>query len=176
MTDSLESNQGAEVSLTETVREQAFLALADAHLDASYRLATAIVGDRSEAEDATQDALVVAWRRWSQLRDPARFEAWFHRILLNTCRDRLRQNARRRSVDLSADLAGPSDPTAELDDHDQIGRALARLSPDHRIVVTLRYYLDLPIDEIARRLGIPAGTVSSRLHNALRQMRTGVDR
>ncbi|MEX0630281.1 MAG: RNA polymerase sigma factor [Chloroflexota bacterium] len=176
MTDSLESTPDATVRLSEASREQAFLTLADAHLDASYRLAAAILGDRSEAEDATQDALVVAWRRWSQLRDPSRFEAWFHRILVNTCRDRLRQTVRRRSVDLSGELAGPSDPTAELDDHDQIGRALARLSPDHRIVVTLRYSLDLPIDEIARRLGIPAGTVSSRLHNALRQMRTGVDR
>jgi RNA polymerase sigma-70 factor (ECF subfamily) len=156
-------------------RDVAFVCLADAHLDASYRLATAILGNRSDAEDATHDALVTAWRRWSQLRDPDRFEAWFHRILINTCRDRLRRQVRRQTADLSDELAGTRDQTARIDDRDQIRRAMARLSADHRIVVTLRFFADLPIDEIARRVGIPSGTVNSRLHHALRELRRGVD-
>ena len=172
----MESDSAPGVAVAGMTRERAFLEIAEAHLDASYRLAAAILGDRGEAEDATQDALVIAWRRWQQLRDPDRFEAWFHRILVNTCRDRLRRVARRPTTDLSPELAGASDPTSAVDDHDQIGRAMALLSADHRIVVTLRYYLDLPIDQIAARLGVPAGTVNSRLHNALRQMRQGVDR
>ena len=157
-------------------RDVAFIELADAHLDASYRLAAAILGDRSDAEDATHDALVMAWRRWSQLRDPDRFEHWFHRILINTCRDRLRRRARRQAADLSAELASPGDPTSGVDDRDEIRRAMARLSADHRIVVALRFFADLPIDEIARRVGVPSGTVNSRLHHALRQLRQGVDR
>ena len=73
-----------------TERDASFSALTQRHLDATYRVATIIVGDPAEAEDATHDALVLAWRRWPTLRDPAKFEARFHRILVNVCRDRLR--------------------------------------------------------------------------------------
>jgi RNA polymerase sigma-70 factor (ECF subfamily) len=153
-------------------RAAAFTDLADQHLDASYRLAHAILGDRAEAEDATHDALVTAWRRWSSLRDHAKFEAWFHRILVNTCRNRIRQSSRRRTDDLSASLAMPgADPIRGSDDRQQMGDALGRLSPDHRSVLALRYYLDLPIEEIASRLGVPAGTVNSRIHYALKELR-----
>ena len=88
----------------QTARADAFRALADRHLDASYRLAYAILGQRAEAEDATHDAFVTAWRKWSTLRDPALFEHWFDRILVNTCRNRLRHSSRWRTDDLSADL------------------------------------------------------------------------
>ena len=85
-------------------RADAFRTLADRRLDASYRLAYAILGQRAEAEDATHDAFVTAWRHWATLRDQALFERWFDRILINTCRNRLRQRARWRSHDLSAEL------------------------------------------------------------------------
>ena len=75
-------------------RAEAFLRLADDHLDAAYRLARAILRDSTEAQDATHDAFEQAWRKWSTLRDPARFEPWFDRILVNTCRDRLRSGRR----------------------------------------------------------------------------------
>ena len=158
-----------------SARAAAFTSLADQHLDASYRLARAIVGDRAEAEDATHDALVQAWRQWSTLRDHSRFEAWFHRILVNTCRNRLRSRNRWRTQDLSSDLemAG-RDAIGQSDDRQQMGAALARLSPDHRSVLALRYYLDLPIEEIAARLGIPTGTVNSRLHYALKELRVAL--
>ena len=70
-------------------RARAFLRLADDHLDTAYRLARHILRDPTEAQDATHDAFEQAWRKWSTLRDPARFEHWFDRILVNTCRDRL---------------------------------------------------------------------------------------
>jgi RNA polymerase sigma-70 factor (ECF subfamily) len=156
-------------------RAAAFTDLADQHLDTSYRLAHAILGDRAEAEDATHDALVTAWRQWSSLRDQAKFEAWFHRILVNTCRNRLRQAGRRRTDDLSASLAvSGADPIRSADDRQQMGDALGRLSPDHRTVLALRYYLDLPIDQIASRLGVPAGTVNSRIHYALKELRSAL--
>jgi RNA polymerase sigma-70 factor (ECF subfamily) len=159
-------------------RSAAFVRLAEVHLDGSYRLARAILGTWTDAEDATQDALVQAWRKWSQLRDSARFEPWFHRILVNVCRERLRRQSRGGIRDVSAELASIASAGSldSIDDREQIRTALSRLSPDHRIAVTLRYYLDLSIDDIAERTGVPVGTVSSRLHYALRQMREGMDR
>lgn len=156
-------------------RAAAFTDLAEEHLDASYRLAHAILGNRAEAEDATHDALVQAWRQWSTLRDHARFEAWFHRILVNTCRNRLRSRNRWRSQDISTDIGTAGrDPIDLSDDRQQMASALARLSPDHRSVLALRYYLDLPIDEIATRLGVPSGTVNSRIHYALKELRVAL--
>jgi RNA polymerase sigma-70 factor (ECF subfamily) len=148
-------------------RVLAFRRLADEHLDAAYRLARAILRDPNDAQDATHDAFVQAWRKWSTLRDLDRFEPWFDRILVNTCRDRLRRRTRMRATDISVEVAlGSNDPAAHLVERDAIGAAIATLSPEHRIVVALRYYRDLGIDEIASRLGLPPGTVHSRLHTA----------
>jgi RNA polymerase sigma-70 factor (ECF subfamily) len=148
--------------------------LADEHLDASYRLARAILRDPSEAQDATHDAFVQAWRKWSTLRDPARFEHWFDRILVNTCRNRLR-SSRRQATDISAEVAAASgDPFGQAHDRDVLGTAIAALSPDHQVVVALRFYRDFTIDDIAARLGIPAGTVQSRLHYALQRLHEAI--
>ena len=156
-------------------RGAAFLRLADEHLDAAYRLARAILRDPTEAQDATHDAIVQAWRKWSTLRDPSRFQPWFDRILVNTCRDRLR-STRWRARDISTEVAVVSgDPFRQAHDRDVLGTAIAALSPDHRVVVALRYYLDLTVDDIASRLGIPTGTVHSRLHYALKQLHDSID-
>ena len=158
-----------------TERAQAFLRLADEHLDAAYRLARAILHDATDAQDATHDAFEQAWRKWSTLRDPSRFEPWFDRILVNTCRDRLR-STRRQATDISAEVAiTAGDPFGQANDRDLLANAIASLSPDHRVVVALRYYRDLPVDEIASRLGIPAGTVQSRLHYALQRLHAAID-
>ena len=157
-------------------RAAAFLRLADEHLDAAYRLARAILRDPTEAQDATHDAVVQAWRGWSSLRDQARFEPWFDRILVNICRDRLRRTSRWQATDISTEVAlAAGDPLAPMHDRDVLERALATLSPDHQVVVALRYFRDLPIDAIASRLGIPAGTVHSRLHHALKRLHAVVD-
>ncbi len=158
-----------------------FTRLADRHLDAAYRLASVVLGDPTEAEDAAHDAAVLAWRRFATLRDPDRFEQWFCRIVLNVCRDRLRQRRRHPVVELPAEdgerggLQAP-DQAGQLLARDALDRAFARLEPDHQIVVALRYYRDLTVDEMARRLGIPTGTVKSRLHHAMRRLRTELER
>ena len=158
-----------------TARAQAFLRLADEHLDAAYRLARAILHDSTEAQDATHDAFEQAWRKWSTLRDPDRFEQWFDRILVNNCRDRLR-SARRQATDISVEVAITSgDQYGQAHDRDLLARAIAALPAEHRIVVALRYYRDLPVEEIASRLGIPAGTVHSRLHYALKRLHASID-
>jgi len=159
-----------------TERAQAFLRLADEHLDAAYRLARAILHDATDAQDATHDAFEHAWRKWSTLRDPSRFEPWFDRILVNTCRDRLRSTSRRATTDISVEVATTAgDEFGQAHDRDVLATAIARLSPDHRVVVALRYYRDLPVEEIAKRLGIPAGTVQSRLHYALKRLHAAID-
>jgi RNA polymerase sigma factor (sigma-70 family) len=158
-----------------TERAQAFLRLADDHLDAAYRLARAILHDSTDAQDAVHDAFEQAWRKWSTLRDPSRFEPWFDRILVNTCRDRLR-SGRRQAVDISVEVAiAAGDPFAQAHDQDVLANAIATLPPHHRVVVALRYYLDLPVEAIAVRLGIPAGTVHSRLHYALKSLHAAID-
>lgn len=172
--DVVELESGAE--RTATARSDSFQRLADQHLDASYGVAYAILGNATDAEDATHDAFVTAWRKWNTLRDLAAFEAWFTRILVNTCRNRMRHRFRTRPLDRSDELRQTAgDPYRGSDDRALIGAALAGLSADHRIVVALRFYRDLTVDEIARWLSLPAGTVKSRLHYALIQMGKAID-
>ena len=169
------ADRGPAVVEQPTERAQAFRRLTDDHLDAAYRLARAILHDATDAQDATHDAFEQAWRKWPGLRDHARFEPWFDRILVNICRDRLRY-ARRHPTDISAEVAMASgDQFAQSHDRDQLANAIAGLSPDHRVVIALRYYRDLPIDEIAERLDIPTGTVQSRIHYALKNLHASID-
>jgi RNA polymerase sigma-70 factor (ECF subfamily) len=154
-------------------RAQTFDAFAARQLDAAYRLATVILGDPSAAQDATHDAFLAAWRAWPALRDPERFDAWFGRILVNTCRNALRRSRRTVVVDVSAELAtrpGRDDLETAAADRESLNRAFTRLSADHRIAIVLRYYEDLTVQQIADRTGVGTGTVKSRLHYALRAL------
>jgi RNA polymerase sigma factor (sigma-70 family) len=153
-------------------RIAAFDALARRSLDSSYRLAGLILRDATEAQDAVHDAFVQAWQRWSTLRDPSKFDAWFGRILVNVCRDRLRRRKRFSVVDISAgwNQRDGRDETGRILERDAVEKAFRKLSADHRIVIVLRFYLDLSVDQIADRVGAPTGTVKSRIHNALRQI------
>ena len=153
----------------------AFRRLADSHLDAAYRLARAILRDSADAQDATHDAFVQAWRKWSTLRDPARFDQWFDRILVNTCRNRLVRSRRQLTRDISEEMGlATADSTGPTIERDEVGRAVATLTPDQQVVIALRYYRDLSLDEIAARLGIPSGTVQSRIHYALKKLQTAI--
>ena len=160
-----------------------FQRLANGELDRAYRLAGMLLGNQQEAEDATQDALVRAWRSAGSLRDPAGFQAWFDRILVNICRDRLRRRRRITFLPIEPELddagrpalAQERDPFQAVLDHDQAVRALARVSPDERLVLILHYWADLTLDGVAERLGWPVGTVKSRLHHGLNEIRRVLD-
>ena len=159
----------ARPSVRDEARAAAFADLIGARLDSSYRLACAILGDRLEAEEACQEAALRAWRGWSSLKDPSRVDAWFGRIMVNVCRDRIRK--RRSALSLSAAEGSTSDPVRHVVELHTLREAIAELSSDHRIVIVLRYVADLSLEEIADRVGIPVGTVKSRLHHALKLLR-----
>ncbi|MGO9206517.1 MAG: RNA polymerase sigma factor [Candidatus Limnocylindrales bacterium] len=154
-------------------REQGFARLVSQELAAAYRTAAVLLRDPAEAEDATQDALVRAWQQWDRLRDDEHAGAWFGRILVNVCRDHLRSR-RAPVIRWLPDPTAP-DPAGDTTEREALWEAFAGLTVDQRIVVALRYYLDLPIEAIAERTGVPLGTVKSRLHHALQAMRATYD-
>lgn len=156
---------------------EAFSTLARGASSRLYAVAYRILRDPDAADDATQQALIAAWDHLVSLRDPDRFDAWTYRLVLNAASKEARRAARGRLVAvLSGSAAGVArgdspDPGGELAERDALERAFARLSPEHRAVVVLHHYADLPMPEIARILGVPVGTVGSRLHNALGRLR-----
>jgi RNA polymerase sigma-70 factor (ECF subfamily) len=142
----------------------------------AFRLAGFILADYSDAEDAVQDALLLAWRNWASLRDPARLHAWFVRIVVNVCRARLRGRSS-RDVVLDDTVADTSmDPFEAALARDAIGRGLQRLNAEQRIVVVLHYWGRWTLPEIAQRLGVPLGTVKSRHHYSLIALRDEMTR
>ncbi len=158
-------------------RTALFLRLADREVGRGYRTAGYVLGNAAEAEEATQDAILRAWAAWPTMRDPDRFGPWFERILMNTCLDRVRRRHGVRLVDLehAPELRG-ADPFAAGLARNEIGRALGDLPSEQRAVVVLRFWRDLPLEEIADRLQLPLGTVKSRLHYAMRTMRSALER
>jgi len=165
--------------LVEAARDgdlEAFEALATAASDRLYAIATLILRDRQRAEDAVQEALVNAWRELPRLRDLDRFDAWLRRLLLNACADEGRHQ-RRWSAEVRMIRSEPTtaDTTQSLEDRDLLERGFRRLKPEQRTVVVLHFYVGLPVPEIAETLGIPAGTVKSRLHYATEALRAALD-
>ena len=140
-----------------------------------YALAYRIIRDVDAAQDATQEAIVHAWRDLPALRDPERFETWAFRILVREC---YREARRRRSR--GPQLYAVPDPSIEdhvatVANRDELERVLLELTPDQRAVVAMHYYLRMSHPEIAETLSIPVGTVGSRIHAAKRALRAALD-
>jgi RNA polymerase sigma-70 factor, ECF subfamily len=151
----------------------AFDALIRAAYDGLYATAHRILRDRDTAEDAVQDAIVRCWRDLRGLRDPDRFDAWLYRLLVNACRDQMRRARRRPSVvyDQPLEMAMSGDDFATVAEHDALERAFLRLPADQRIALVLTHYVGYSAPEVASILGVPTGTVYSRLHYGARAMR-----
>jgi RNA polymerase sigma factor (sigma-70 family) len=155
----------------------AFAELAGSAIDRLYRVAYRISRDPEIARDATQQALLEAWRDLASLRDPNRWEAWTYRLLVRACY-RLSRRERRLRGDvrlLSIDRPSIADTTLSVVDRDELERAFRRLSAEQRAVVVLHHYVGLPLTEVADTLGIPAGTARSRLHKATRRLRAALE-
>jgi RNA polymerase sigma-70 factor, ECF subfamily len=151
----------------------AFDALASAAYHRLYAIARRILRDEYTAQDAVQEALVRAWRDLRSLRDPERFDAWLHRLLVRACADQARSLGRRRAevTSVAVESAEPADDVASVAQRDELERAFLHLSVEHRAVLVLVHYVGMTAPEAARVLGIPPGTVYSRLHYGTRQMR-----
>ena len=142
-----------------------------AGLDRAYRLAGLLLGSGPDAEDVVQDACVRAWQSAGSLRERSAFTAWFDRILVNICRDRIRRKGRIGFVGMEGRDQQGADPFEAVLASDALLRTIGCLDADERAGVVLRYWADLPLAEIASRLGWRPGTVKSRLHRALETMR-----
>ncbi len=156
----------------------AFDRLVAARLPQTFRLAKAITGHPSDAEDVTQEAFLSAWKNLPRLREPARFDAWFGRIVVNEARMALRRRARVMTVPVDAIDVGDDEATrgyvpSALDPSidaiaqgDALQRAIDRLTIDQRTILAVHHLEERPVAEIAAVMGIPVGTAKWRLHQA----------
>jgi RNA polymerase sigma-70 factor, ECF subfamily len=145
--------------------------------DRLYALAQRILRDVDRAEDALQEALVIAWRDLPGLRDADRFDAWLHRLVVRSCLAEARRE-RHRVTNLRVlpmDIPTATDDFLGVADRDELDRGFRRLSPEHRALLVLRHFEGRDLAEIAEILGIPIGTAGSRLHHAHRAMRAALD-
>jgi RNA polymerase sigma-70 factor (ECF subfamily) len=159
---------------THDQRAAAFSALLERSIDRGYRVAAVILGNRVDAEDAVADATLRAWQHVSSLREPARFDAWFSRILVNVCRDRVRERHDGPAV-LGFDPPSPLDDFSESVERAALQEALAKISPEHRAVVALHYLEGITVEQIAEHVGAREGTVKSRLHYGVAELRAAYD-
>jgi RNA polymerase sigma-70 factor (ECF subfamily) len=153
--------------------EEAFTELVDLDGDRCYGIAYRILRDVERAKDAVQQAFLLAWRELPRLRDAERYEVWLYRLLVNACYAEARRHKRWTAHVRLLPIEGPSAPDeiVSVDDRDALERAFGRLSPDHRAVFVMHHYAGLPLATIADITGVPVGTVKSRLHNAIRNLR-----
>jgi RNA polymerase sigma-70 factor, ECF subfamily len=156
--------------------EAAFTQLLDLDGGKCYGVAFGILRDVELARDAVQQAYLLAWRDLPRLRDPERFEAWLYRLLVRSCYLEARRHRRWTSHVRVLPIDGPGGPdsTDVVGDRDQLERAFSRLTPEHRAVVVLHHHAGLPLTQIADVIGVPVGTVKSRLHHAIANLRAAI--
>jgi RNA polymerase sigma-70 factor, ECF subfamily len=165
------------VDLARSGDEEAFSSLARAAGDRLLSIAYRILRDLSRAEDAVQQTLVIAWRELPSLRDAERFDAWLHRLLVNACYAEARR-ARKWRTDVrlvSLDVPMQRDELLTVAQRDELERGFRRLPPEQRAVFVFHHYLDLSLPEVAAQLGVPLGTVKSRLHYATASLRAALE-
>ncbi len=153
--------------------QEAFAILARTRGDVLFGVARRILRDVGLAEDAVQQALVIAWRELPRLRDPERFDVWLHRMLVRTCYAEARKRRAWIGSIRTLPVDGPAGPDelASLADRDEVDRGFRRLPPEQRAILVLHHYLGMGLNEIGEVLDVPAGTARSRLHYAHRAMR-----
>jgi RNA polymerase sigma-70 factor (ECF subfamily) len=153
----------------------AFAMLIASRSERLLRTARAILRNETEAHDAAQEALVSAWTNLPRLRDPDRFDAWLTRVLVNRCRELLRQRHRSREIDLTATDTPVADSAAGSLDTAGVRAAFGRISVEDRTILLLHHLHGMPLDELARHLSIPVGTAKSRLWSARRALERALE-
>jgi len=142
-----------------------------------YNLALRVLGSEEDAAEVCQEVFIKAYMHIHEFRGDARFSTWLYRIAINCCHNHLRRRQRQRKLQVQVpDVEGAAAPDAEAVIHqaqlvDRIHRALQALPEDQRLVVELRVMHELSVEEVARIMGIPEGTVKSRLYYAVKRLR-----
>jgi RNA polymerase sigma factor (sigma-70 family) len=156
----------------------AFTQLVRASTPRLHGVANLILRDPDRAKDAVQEAFIAAWRDMRALRDPDAWDAWLRRLTVRTCYRLAKKDRRRTQIEVGVtpivDDLRASDASADVADREWVLSELGRLGIDQRSVITLHYYLDLPMREVAEILDIPFGTAASRLHRGLEVMRAAM--
>ncbi len=165
------------VRRTQKGDQQAFETLALRSHARLQSIAVGILRDPHIAEDAVQQALVAIWRDIRGLRDPAKFEGWSYRLLVRICYAEVKRQPRWTSDTSVAEAHEPiaADAYDAIDHRDQLERAFSRLSVDHRAVVVLHRLQGMPLEQIADVLGVPIGTVKSRLSRAMEGLKAALE-
>jgi RNA polymerase sigma factor (sigma-70 family) len=156
----------------------AFSSLAASSIARLYGVARVILGNAERAEDAVQDALVLAWRDIAGLRDLDRFDAWMYRLVVRACYREAGRSRRRAVVELRllpTDERGSIGVESAVVERDRIDRGFRRLAPDQRAVIVLHHQLGLPLAEVAEILDVPIGTAKSRLFRAMQTIRSAIE-
>jgi RNA polymerase sigma-70 factor (ECF subfamily) len=155
---------------------EAFATLAADSIGRLFNIAQLMLRDRDLADDAVQEALVLAWRDLRGLRDLDGFDAWLHRVLVR-CVYREANRERRRSARTVPvrDIPSHPDTARDVEDRDALERGFRRLRPEHRAVLVLRHYLGCSDDQAAAALSVPAGTIKSRLNRATSALRAELE-
>jgi RNA polymerase sigma-70 factor (ECF subfamily) len=168
------------LALVEAARsgdEEAFASIARGLADRLFVVAHRILRDVGRAEDAVQQTLVTAWRELPALREPERFEAWLHRILVHACYAEAKRASRWSATVVALPMDGPAvqDSTQDIVDRDALERGFRRLPMEQRAAFVLHHYLGWSVAEIAENLGVPTETIKSRIRYATSTLRAALD-
>ena len=172
-----ENTQDVLVSRSRSGDTEAFGVLVRQYAGKAIGTASLMLGSYDDAQDASQEAFVRAWRRIDRFRGDSSFNTWFWSILRNVCIDRIRKRAKRKHASLSDtyDTPDPSAGPAALADQSeqaqQLWRAIRQLSEPQREIIIMSHFNEMSYRQIAEVLDIPIGTVMSRLHNARKALR-----
>ncbi len=151
----------------------AFDALIGPLVEPGFRLAASMLGSKADAEDAVQEATIKAWRNLQQLKDGGVVRSWFLSIVANQCRS-VRRGRWWSVVKLAEPRRTASGPEDEAVERTDLQQALHALEPDDRLALYLRYYMDLPLDEVASVIGISETAAKSRIHRAAQRLKPAV--
>ena len=154
--------------------ERAFDALIGPLVEPGYRLAASMLNSVDEAEDAVQEATIKAWRNLHQLKDAALVRSWFFSIVANQTRS-MRRGRWWSVVKLASPEQPKPGPEDEAVQRTDLQQALRTLPPDDRLALYLRYYMDLPLSEVAGVLGTSETAAKSRIHRAAQGLRPAVE-
>lgn len=156
----------------------AFAQLVQRHSADAFRTAFMVLRDRNEVEDVVQEAFLICYRKLKSFRLESSFKTWLYRIVVNLCYDRLRKLNRESAAfnKLSFNLSIGNGDMAEIENRIDLKEIVSTLSPEHRLVLTLYYGMDFGVQKVADVLGIPVGTVKSRLNTARNLLKERLER